>query len=224
MLDLLSFIAENLLLFALHLAGSSFPKPLDFREEQRCFAEMKAGDRAARDKLVNHNLRLVAHIIKKYNTSPCEQEDLISIGTIGLIKAVDSFKAEKGTRFSTYASRCIENEILMHFRQSKKHQGTVYISEPLDVDVEGNALTLMDIMSDEKNLELEYELKNDIYRVKSLIDKHLNPREKEIVLLRFGLFGNEPLTQNEIALRLNISRSSVSRIEKKAVSVLKRNF
>ena len=156
MLDLLSFIAENLLLFALHLAGSSFPKPLDFREEQRCFAEMKAGDRAARDKLVNHNLRLVAHIIKKYNTSPCEQEDLISIGTIGLIKAVDSFKAEKGTRFSTYASRCIENEILMHFRQSKKHQGTVYISEPLDVDVEGNALTLMDIMSDEKNLELEY--------------------------------------------------------------------
>lgn len=224
MLDLLSFIAENLLLFALHLAGSSFPKPLDFREEQRCFAEMKAGDRAARDKLVNHNLRLVAHIIKKYNTSPCEQEDLISIGTIGLIKAVDSFKAEKGTRFSTYASRCIENEILMHFRQSKKHQGTVYISEPLDVDVEGNALTLMDIMSDEKNLELEYELKNDIHRVKSLIDKHLNPREKEIVLLRFGLFGNEPLTQNEIALRLNISRSYVSRIEKKAVSFLKRNF
>ncbi len=222
--ELLSFLAQNFAAFILHLSGSSFPRPLTKEAEAECIELIGRKDRKAREKLINHNLRLVAHVIKKYNTSPCEQEDLISIGTIGLIKAVDSFKSDKNIRFSTYASRCIENEILMHFRRCKKNQGTVFINDPLDVDSEGNALTLMDVMSDEHDIAAGYELKNDIHRLKAVIDSRLSPREKEIVILRFGLFGNEPQTQNEIAARLRISRSYVSRIEKRAVGILSRAF
>ncbi len=222
--ELLSFLAQYFTAFILHLSGSSFPRPLSKEDEAKCIEQISGGDRKARERLINHNLRLVAHIIKKYNTSPCEQEDLISIGTIGLIKAVDSFKSDKNIRFSTYASRCIENEILMHFRRCKKNQGTVFINDPLDVDSEGNTLTLMDVMSDEHDIAAGYELKNDLHRLKAAIDSTLNTREKEIVILRFGLFGNEPQTQNEIAARLGISRSYVSRIEKRAVGLLSRTF
>ncbi len=224
LIELLSFLAQNFMAFILHLAGSSFPRPLSREDEADCITKARAGDHEARERLINHNLRLVAHIIKKYNINQCEQEDLISIGTIGLIKAVDSFKADKNIRFSTYASRCIENEILMHFRRCKKSQGTLFISDPLDVDAEGNSLTLMDIMSDDRDLAAEYELSSDLHRLKELVDSHLNAREKEIIILRFGLFGNEPQTQNEIAARLGISRSYVSRIEKRAVGILSRAF
>ena len=224
MLDLLSFIAENLLLFALHLAGSSFPKPLDFREEQRCFAEMKAGDRAARDKLVNHNLRLVAHIIKKYNTSPCEQEDLISIGTIGLIKAVNTFNSEKGTRLATYAARCIENEILMHFRSAKKTAQDVSLNETIDTDKDGNPLTLMDIMAVDDNILDELDRKLNGRKLGQFIREELTDRERQIIIMRYGLGGREPMTQKKVAKIMNISRSYVSRIETKALKKLKKRY
>ena len=150
MLSLLfSVICSNLLYFALHIEGhGSFPKPLSAKKEQECFCLMESGDEAARCMLIEHNLRLVAHIIKKYYSSANDQDDLISIGTIGLVKAVGTFRSEKGTRFATYASRCIENEILMYFRNLKKSAGDVYINDPIDTDKEGNTLTLMDIFAE----------------------------------------------------------------------------
>lgn len=223
--ELLSFLCSNLLYFALHLEKSNqFPKPLPPAEEQRCFELAAQGDRTARDQLIEHNLRLVAHISKKYSSASCEPDDLLSIGTIGLIKAVSTFSAEKGNRFSSYASRCIENEILMYFRSIKKSSGDVYMNDPIETDKDGNPLTLLDIIADETNIVDIIDLKLKSEQLHRLISTKLEPRERTIIELRYGLSGKRPLTQREIAKKLWISRSYVSRIEKKALEKLRKEF
>ena len=219
---LLLGILSGIIFFALHVtATSSFPQPLTAQEERKCFEEMKNGSERARTKLIEHNLRLVAHIIKKYYGSSAEQEDLISIGTIGLIKAVSTFNYEKGTRFATYAARCIENEILMYFRNKKKYAQDVSISDPIDCDKDGNSLSLMDIMADEHSVSEDIEDRLRAEKLYKSISEVLSPREKEIIYLRYGLKGRKAYTQREVAKRLGISRSYVSRIEKKALGLLK---
>lgn len=221
----ISFLSANILYFALHLESSgSFPKPLSARREKECFEEMKAGDLAARDELIEHNLRLVAHIIKKYYAMANDQEDLISIGTIGLIKAVNTFCADKGARFATYASRCIENEILMHFRNIKKSAGNVYFNDPIDTDNDGNSLTMLDIMALDDDIADALDLKIKSEQLKKYIDDALDERERQIILMRYGIKANLPMTQREVAAVLNISRSYVSRIEKRALLKLRKRF
>jgi RNA polymerase sporulation-specific sigma factor len=222
---LIAFALCNLLYLALHLTqGNSFPKPLSPEEERDCLERIRQGDQAAKDKLIEHNLRLVAHIIKRYYSNMRDQEDLISIGTIGLIKAASTFDYEKGAKFATYASRCIENEILMHFRSLKKTAQDVFISDPIDTDKEGNSLTLQDIMSDDENIFERIDLHLRAERMYTFIESHLTSREKDILIMRYGLFGHKPMTQREVAEKLKISRSYVSRIEKKAIGILKRLF
>ena len=219
---LLLGILSGIIFFALHVtASSSFPQPLTAQEEKKCFEEMKKGSEKARAKLIEHNLRLVAHIIKKYYGNSAEQDDLISIGTIGLIKAVSTFDYEKGTRFATYAARCIENEILMYFRNKKKYAQDVSISDPIDCDKDGNSLSLMDIMADEHSVSEDIEDRLREEKLYKRISESLTPREKEIIYLRYGLKGRRAYTQREVAKRLGISRSYVSRIEKKALNSLK---
>ena len=212
--------------FALHLSGESFPKPLSAKEEKEYFKKIEEGDENARNKVIEHNLRLVAHVVKKYNSSGIDQDDLISIGTIGLIKAVSGYSYKKETKFATYASRCIENEILMYLRRNNKTKLEVSIDEPLNVDWDGNELLLSDILgTDEdviyKNLEAETE--------KSLLNmaiERLSPRERKIVKLRYGL-GNEDgeeMTQKEVADLLGISQSYISRLEKKIMKRLKKEI
>lgn len=217
--------AINLVVFILHVTGvGSFPQPLSAKEEKNCFTLMKNGDVSARNKLIEHNLRLVAHIVKKYYMSTSDQDDLVSIGTIGLIKAVDTFDADKGIRLSSYAARCIENEILMFFRNCKKSAQDVSMNEPIDTDKDGNALILMDVMATEDLIvdELDTKIKSEqLYRY---IDEVLPERERIIINLRYGLGGKIPLTQREVAKKLNISRSYVSRIEKKSLLTLKKRF
>ncbi len=222
---LIQLLSRHFLFFALHFDGRNvFPKPLSAKEELECFERMKNGDRQAKNKLIEHNLRLVAHIIKKYYSSSQEQEDLISIGTIGLIKAVDTFDYTKGCRFATYGARCVENEILMHFRSLKKKSGEIYFDEPIETDKNGNQLTLIDIISDGTDVADKIELAVASEKLYTLVNQKLSPREAEIITLRYGLYNKRPLTQREIAKRLNISRSYVSRIEKKAVETLRENF
>jgi RNA polymerase sporulation-specific sigma factor len=222
---LILFSLSNLLYLALHItAGGSFPKPLSQKEEHECLEKIRQGSNDAKNKLIEHNLRLVAHIIKSYSMGIKEQDDLISIGTIGLIKASSTYDYEKGTRFATYASRCIENEVLMHFRSMKKCSQDVFISDPIDMDKEGNPLTLQDIMSDDDNIFDCIDLRLKSERMYRLIEKHLTERERKIITLRYGLYCTKPLTQREVASLLNISRSYVSRIEKKAVGTLRRLF
>ncbi|MBQ7938308.1 MAG: RNA polymerase sporulation sigma factor SigK [Oscillospiraceae bacterium] len=215
-------ILSGIIIFALHVtAANSFPKPLSKEEEENCFIEMKNGNIEARNRLIEHNLRLVAHIVKKYYSNSDEQDDLISIGTIGLIKAVSTFSYEKGTRFATYGARCIENEILMYFRNKKKYAQDVSFFEPIDSDKDGNALSIMDTLAEEKSVTEDIENKiytENLYRV---IDSELSAREKQIIELRYGLRGRRAYTQREIASKLGISRSYVSRIEKKAIDILK---
>ena len=215
-------ILSGIIIFALHVtAANSFPKPLSKEEEENCFIEMKNGNIEARNRLIEHNLRLVAHIVKKYYSNSDEQDDLISIGTIGLIKAVSTFSYEKGTRFATYGARCIENEILMYFRNKKKYAQDVSFFEPIDSDKDGNALSIMDTLAEEKTVTEDIENKiytENLYRV---IDSELSAREKQIIELRYGLRGRRAYTQREIASKLGISRSYVSRIEKKAIDILK---
>lgn len=221
----LSALAGGFLYFALHLTASgSFPRPLTVAQERECLQKIKEGDQQARDYFIEHNLRLVAHIIKKYYASYKEQEDLISIGTIGLIKAVGTFDSNKGIRFATYASRCIENEILMHFRGRKKYAQDLYIQDPIDVDTDGNALTLMDIMAQDGDIleDVDRKLKSD--RLHSYINQALDAREQQVIRLRYGLDGKAPMAQREVAALLGISRSYVSRIEKKAVGILRGCF
>ena len=221
----LSALAGGFLYFALHLTASgSFPRPLTVAQERECLQKIKEGDQQARDYFIEHNLRLVAHIIKKYYASYKEQEDLISIGTIGLIKAVGTFDSIKGIRFATYASRCIENEILMHFRGRKKYAQDLYIQDPIDVDTDGNALTLMDIMAQDGDIleDVDRKLKGD--RLHSYINQALDAREQQVIRLRYGLDGKAPMAQREVAALLGISRSYVSRIEKKAVGILRGCF
>ncbi len=215
-------ILSGIIFFALHVtAANSFPKPLSNEEEKDCFERMKKGDKTARNSLIEHNLRLVAHIIKKYYSNSAEQDDLVSIGTIGLIKAVSTFNYEKGTRFATYAARCIENEILMYFRNKKKYAQDVSFSEPIESDKDGNALSIMDVMADEKSITEDIEEKLRAENLYKAIDSELLPREKEIIYLRYGLLGRRAFTQREVAKKLGISRSYVSRIEKKALETLK---
>ncbi len=215
----------NLVAFILHVTGAgSFPQPLSAKEERECFELMKDGDVSARNRLIEHNLRLVAHIVKKYYTAANEQDDLVSIGTIGLIKAVDTFNADKGIRLSSYAARCIENEILMFFRNCKKSAQDVSMNEPIDTDKDGNALILMDVMATEDLIVEELDTKIQAEKMYRYIDEILSEREKTIVKLRYGLGGTLHLTQREVAKKLNISRSYVSRIEKKALQMLKKRF
>lgn len=222
---LVLFALCNLLYFALHVTGGgSFPKTLSPQEERECLLKIREGDPAAKNTLIEHNLRLVAHIIKKYYSNFKEQDDLISIGTIGLIKAVSTFDCEKGTKFATYASRCIENEILMHFRGRRKFSQDVYINDPIDTDKDGNALSFQDILTDESNICDEIDLRIKSEQLHAFISASLEPREREILFLRYGLGGLAPLTQREVAQRLDISRSYVSRIEKRAIGELRELF
>lgn len=222
-ITLLMQALSNLFFFALHLSGTnSFPPPLSAQRERECLEAMKKGDTSAKNELIEHNLRLVAHIIKKYYSNSVQQDDLISIGTIGLIKAINTFDPDKGTRLATYAARCIENEILMQFRAQKKTAQDISVNEPIDTDSEGNPLTLMDIISTED------EIVEDIYKMTMLkklaseIERISDPREKSIIIMRYGLDGGKAMTQLEVSKKLNISRSYVSRIEKKALKSLRK--
>ena len=216
---------QNFLFFVLHVTGpGSFPQPLSEKEEKKYLVEMKQGDKRARSKLIEHNLRLVAHIVKKYYSSTNDQDDLVSIGTIGLIKSIDSFDLSKGIRLSSYAARCIENEVLMFFRNSKKSAQDVSMNEPIDTDKDGNALVLMDVMSIEDCIIDELDTKIKSEKLLSYMDEVLSDREKRVILLRYGLDGNQQLAQREVAKILGISRSYVSRIEKKALSTLNKRF
>ncbi len=224
--DLLSRIFSQFVLIALHASASgSFPEPLSAAEEARLLKLYKEGDIRARDKLIEHNLRLVAHIVKKYGPqNDTDSEDLISIGTIGLIKAVTTFKTDKGIRLATYASRCIENEILMHFRNIKKQSMEVYIDDPIDSDADGNTLTLMDIVSDDTGITDVIDLKIKREQLYKFIKEKLDYRERRIIMLRYGLTERGELTQRVIAKEMKISRSYVSRIEKSALEKLKNAF
>lgn len=218
-------IFSNLILMILHIADSdSFPKPLTKKEEEKAIERMKNGDEEAKKLLIERNLRLVAHIIKKYYSNYSEQDDLISIGTIGLIKGINSFKPEKGTKLATYCARCIDNEILMHFRGSKKISQEMSFNDPIDTDSEGNPLTLMDIIPIDDTIVEDIDTKNKLKKLAEIIKEMPQSREKEILISRYGLNGTPPLTQREVAKELNISRSYVSRIEKKVLKDLKSMF
>ena len=212
----------NSLLFMLRLSsGDSFPKPLSAAEEKRCLELWEKGDIEARNKLVEHNLRLVAHIMKKYYAQTDDVDDLISIGTIGLIKGINSYKADKGVRLATYASRCIENEILMYFRSQKKSAGDVSLGEALDVDSEGNGLSVIDVVACEENMAERIGDEEICSWLRTYIDTELTAREAAIIKMRYGLDGNTPKTQRETSQYCGISRSYVSRIEKKALEKLR---
>ena len=200
--------------------SSSFPRPLKATEEQECIRRMHEGDSEARNKLIEHNLRLVMHIIKKYYTTSADAEDLISIGTIGLIKGVSTYRPDKGVRLATYASKCIENEILMHFRGQRKSANDVSLSGELDGD-EGDGLSLLDTVADDGDMLEELARQETVLQVREAVKKCLKGREATIICLRYGLDGNAPLPQREVAKHIGISRSYVSRLEKKALEKLK---
>lgn len=222
---LIDILTKGFLFFALHIKnGNSFPAALSAKDEKEYFIKYKAGDENAKNVLVEHNLRLVAHIIKKYSTNPNDQDDLISIGTIGLIKAVNTFDGSKGTKFATYASKCIDNEILMYFRSQKKSAQDISINEPIDSDSEGNPLTLMDIVSIEDTIADDINDKIEITKLYEYIEALNSEREKEIIIMRYGLYGTVPMTQKQIAKKLDISRSYVSRIEKRVLEKLRNKF
>ncbi|MBQ2264945.1 MAG: RNA polymerase sporulation sigma factor SigK [Oscillospiraceae bacterium] len=221
---ILEFLTR-IIFFILHAdTPHQFPKPLSAKEELACFEEMEQGNTKAKHRLIEHNLRLVVHIARKYYNSSEEQEELISIGTFGLMKAVDTFDYKKGAKFSTYASRCVENEILMHFRAQKKSAGDLYMNEPIDVDKDGNALTLMDIIEDGTDIEKDVELSIHQKQLYRFLGQCLDERELEIIVHRYGLYGNAPLTQKEVAKKLDISRSYVSRLEKAALKKLRNMY
>lgn len=214
-----------MLCLILHITDTdSFPKPLSKKEENALLEKLVQGDEYARKKLIEHNLRLVAHIVKKYYANYSEQDDLISIGTIGLIKGINSFKHEKGTKLATYCARCIENEILMYFRNNKKLSQEISFSEPIDTDSEGNPLTLMDIISIDDTIIDDIDTKEKLLKLVKIINEMENERDKQIIVKRYGLDGTKPLTQKEIAKELKISRSYVSRIEKRILEDLKALF
>lgn len=219
---------KNLLKFISLILGveemQNFPPPLSKDEEAQLFERKRAGDRKARDILIERNLRLVSHIIRKYYSNYAQIDELISVGSMGLIKAVDSFKSEFGTRFATYGAKCVQNEILMYFRSRKKLQNEVSINDTIDIDKDGNPLTYMDIISSEEDIAQELDIKTHIDKLRELVEGILDQREKEIIVLRYGLKGYQPLTQREVAKHLGISRSYVSRIEKKALEALREAF
>ncbi len=212
----------NSLLLMLRISpGDSFPRPLCREKESEYLQRWQQGDLEARNLLVEHNLRLVAHIVKKYYAASDDAEDLISIGTIGLIKGINTYKPDKNVRLATYASRCIENEILMHFRSQKKSAGDLSLSEALDVDGEGNGLYVMDVLAQEDDLAERIGSLELCRSLRTLIDRCLDEREAQIIRLRYGLGGGEPRTQWETARACGISRSYVSRLEKRALGKLR---
>lgn len=204
--------------------GQSFPPPLSKNEESELFLKMAEGDSSARDKIIEHNLRLVSHIIRKYYSSYEYPDELLSVGSLGLIKAVDSFKPTFGTRFATYGAKCVQNEILMFFRSKKKRGVEISINDQIDVDKDGNPLTYLDVISQTESIESDLDMKVHIEKIRILVDTLLDPREKEIIILRYGLKGYQPRTQREVARHLGISRSYVSRIEKRALEKMKDAF
>ena len=213
MLSIALYLLTHAMLLSLHLSGGSFPRPLSAQEEKKYVERMLAGDIEARNVLV-------AHIAKKYYTQSDEQDDLISIGTIGLIKGVSSYRPEKGTRLATYAAKCVENEILMYFRSRKKLQGEVSLNDSLDSDADGESLYLMDVVGVEDTMYLDNQDRDDCLRVRRLVHECLTEREEEVIISRYGLGGRMPRTQREVAKKLGISRSYVSRIEKRALQKL----
>ena len=218
-------IASAVYYFALHVKGAgSFPPPFSAARASELLEKSRNGDDDARNELIEHNLRLVAHIVKKYYNTGADQDDMISIGTIGLIKAVSTFNADKGIHLATYASRCIENEILMFFRNQKKTAQDVFISDPIDTDKDGNTLTLIDVIADKSDIADEIDTKIKVEKLRVILPVCLTERERLIIEMRYGLCGREELTQREIAKKLNISRSYVSRIEKSALEKLRKQF
>ena len=205
-----------------YIQGSNlFPEPLSAEEEKNCLEQLAKGNDEARNILIERNLRLVAHVAKKYSTAKIDQEDLISIGTIGLIKGINRFDVKKGARLSTYVSRCIDNEILMHLRATKKLGAEVYLNEPIGKDKDDNVVTLQEVLeNNERNIEDEVDIKMKVKLLYEKMKDVLKDREKKILELRYGLGGHKPKTQNEIAKMMGISRSYVSRIETKAINKL----
>lgn len=198
----------------------NFPPPLSAKQENEYFKLMETGDEDARQELILHNLRLVSHIVRKYYASSKNQDDLVSVGVIGLVKAVDSFRTSNGARFATYAAKCIQNEILMYFRSQKKLSAEVSLNETIDVDRDGNPLTYIDVISCDESIPDDIEIKIDSQRALRYVNTYLDERERRIITLRYGLSGGEPMTQREVATALGISRSYVSRIEKTALDKL----
>ncbi|MBR2615705.1 MAG: RNA polymerase sporulation sigma factor SigK [Clostridia bacterium] len=214
-------LSHFLFLYLRVLTGGSFPPPLPKKEEDELFCKMKKGDQKARETLIEHNLRLVAHIIKKYDTEKDEQEDLISIGTIGLIKAIDSFDGSLGIRFATYAGKCVQNEILMYFRSRKKFSVESSIHDAIEVDKDGMPLTILDVLRVEEDLVDRVHLKSRVHLAMHAVKHHLDDRERSVIALRYGLNGQKGLTQREVASKMSISRSYVSRIEKGALEKIR---
>lgn len=218
-------ILKNMIFLILHVTNAeSFPPPLSKKDEQRLLKLKEQGDVSAKNKLIEHNLRLVVHVIKKYYSTSSEQDDLISIGTIGLIKGINSYKTEKGTKLATYAAKCIDNEILMYFRSQKKSSQEISFSDPIDTDNEGNPLTLMDIICVDDTIIDDIDTKLKLKTAARVIDSLKNKRDRKIIIARYGLDGSEPKTQKQVAESLNISRSYVSRIEKRIIEEIRDGF
>lgn len=225
MLEFINFLGQYIFTFILHICGNGkFPKPLSEEKEKEYLLKSKNGDIKARNILVEHNLRLVAHIIKKYYAVNVDQDDLVSIGTIGLIKAINTFDMDKNIKLSSYASRCIENEILMHFRNLKKSSQNVSLEDAVDIDKDGNTLKLMDLLSIDDDFADNLDKKLNLQKINKYLTETLTKRELQIINLRYGLNGSKPLTQREVSSIMNISRSYVSRIEKKALDKLKERY
>ena len=221
----LGFIKSAILVVGYIQSSNLFPEPLTQAEEALYLKQLKEGNEEARNILIERNLRLVAHVAKKYSTSNVDTDDLISIGSIGLIKGINSFNVDKGSKLSTYISRCIDNEILMYLRSTKKLQNEVYLNDTIGEDKDSNVVTLQEVLvADEKTIDDQVDLKLQIKKLYSKISSILKDRERTIINLRFGLDGNKPKTQNEIAQEMGISRSYVSRIETKAIHKLSKEF
>lgn len=224
MFNIIKKLFKDFYVFSAAYSNNSFPEPLSKEEEDLYVEKANLGDKDARSKLIEHNLRLVAHIVKKYDSKNEDTDDLISIGTIGLIKGVDSYSKKKNTRLTTYAARCIENEVLMHFRNNKKRSKDISINDSVGFDKEGNEITILDILkTPTPDFALDLHKENNIEDLKCYF-KVLTPREKEILIARYGLDDNDEITQKEIAKKLGISRSYVSRIEKRALTKILREF
>ena len=223
--NFMEFLCSNIFLTGYISGNNTFPKPLDEKEEEKYLQLLKTGDKKAKSILIERNLRLVAHIVKKYQIPNKDIDELISIGTVGLIKAIDSFDVTKGTRLATYASRCIENEILMLFRNNKKQKSETFLKDTIGVDKEGNEISLIDVLSSEKDSVIDkVEMKLQIKALYNKMNSALTEREGEILKMRYGLKDGKCKTQREIAGMLGISRSYVSRIEKKALKKLKKEL
>ena len=224
MISAAAILMLSSMLYSLRLSSGSFPKPLSAKEEQEYLEKAAAGDLEARNILIERNLRLVAHIMKKYYAQTSDQEDLISIGTIGLIKAVSTFDAGKGIRLATYAARCVENEILMHFRSQRKSASDVSVSDYIETGKDGTALSLMDVVCQDDDMFDRISSREDVRLLRQYMGEVLDDREQKVLTLRYGLDGKEPLPQREVAQQCNISRSYISRIEKKALEKLRSAF